>query len=424
MKFRRFLLATLLATAILYDRGLWASTSLPFYLLRTDTVPTPEWDTAPYADSLHPCFLTLADIHFDGRIAQANMKNGDAGYDLWDSVQHQVASLLRGGPMHRTPDFVVVLGDLPAHNEEGAKGLLDARHNIVHTMADLKKLSDTSGVPFFLVPGNNDSWAGDYARFSDQPFQDPASGMSAPLLTQGRAVPVDTSRWRSLGCYSVNPVGNNSRLRLIVLNTVMFVHSPRYLYSPDAEDQRNDIGEQMSWLEHQMEQVRRDSAIAWIAMHVPPGADGYNGKPLWSFNDGHPDQPIDRLLALLHSYRAQIAGLLSAHSHMDGFRRLLDKNGQLITFDSSTPGIAMGHGNNAAIKLISSDSSYQARQAVTFYLDGKTFPKGGWRQYTVSLDLIRDTRRPLDSLIQATYKAFSGASADQYFHETIIVQEK
>ena len=98
---------------------------------------------------------------------------------------------------------------------------------------------------------------------------DPAGAKYWPVIGGS---PIDTSAW-SLGCYSVSPLKKSGSLLVLVLNTNIF--TPRYGRMTGKNRQTADANKELKWLDHQLRAAAAQHRKILIAMHVPPGKDGY-----------------------------------------------------------------------------------------------------------------------------------------------------
>ena len=321
-----------------------------------------------------PNFLVLSDIHLHSSVNQnqISLKEGDTGQDLWDSTQNKIRAVLAGEAGFSKPKFIVVLGDLPWHADASdAHQLLSARENIRTVLHDLWLLSQNSHIPLLYVPGNNDSWYGDYGSFSTQIFNsDDISKHQWPVINpmlsdvvEGPAS-VEDAKNVALGYYAAYPLGKKAGLRVIALNTTMFVH--RYT---DTVHQSDEAARQMDWLAGQLNEAAKEKEHVLIAMHVPPGMDGYKKKDFWRGKLMYEGNKLQNsFLNLLDKYQANVIGVISSHTHMDGIRRLYSQNGKFTAVDISVPGITPGHGNNPGFKLISyNPQNFELMNFTTFY---------------------------------------------------------
>jgi hypothetical protein len=188
-------------------------------------------------------------------------------------------------------------------------------------------------------------------------------------------VPGSDSLFDSIGCYSAYPLGDSVKLRMIVLNTVVFTRSASLPYSSSAEKQHIDASAEMNWFHRQLKEADSLKESVLIAMHVPPGIDGY--KRAQNTSDGifwYDPNVQNGFLYSIDSFqrsRHSIVGLLASHTHMDGIRILRDSNGNTISLLLSVPAIAPGHGNNPAMKVIEydPDKGFAFTDFTTYYMD-------------------------------------------------------
>jgi hypothetical protein len=325
------------------------------------------------ADDL-PDFMVISDIHLHNSLTQdkITLKESDTGHDLWDTTQNKIRSVLAGQAGYNAPKFIIMLGDLPWHADASVEPeLLSARENSGIVLHDLRLMAQNAHVPLLYVPGNNDSWDGDYHPFSTKIFgNDPDGRSNWPVINPGAAdgaageASIIDDKKLNLGCYSAYPLGKKGRLRVIALNTTMFSHK----YT-DETNQQQQATEQIKWLSLQLEQADAGNEFVLIAMHVPMGLDGYKKKDFWRkvfVENGTSVQ--NAFLDLVDKYQKRIVGILSSHTHMDGIRKLYNRDKKLIAVDISEPGITPGHGNNPGFKLISyNPNNFALQNFTTFY---------------------------------------------------------
>jgi sphingomyelin phosphodiesterase acid-like 3 len=301
-------------------------------------------------------FLVVSDIHLDDSKDQDSILPGarNAGIDTWDTAKTEINHLLKT----KEPHFIIYLGDLPLHVP--ATNVASAMTNAGVTLKDLRTLSKKHHIPLLFVPGNNDSPDSDYGKFSPALFDHDTTGARAwPAI--GTTVQKD-ALYGTLGCYAAYPLGRKAKLRVIVLNTVLYTwnyHSPNH----DAE-----CAAQLSWLGHQLRETKANDETALIVMHVPVGVDVYRHNTFWTTKVLVNETTIqNNFLDTLARYRHNIMGLLASHTHMDGFKRLYDKEGKFITLLISAPAVAPSAYNNTAVKLVRYNAEKQFTAAETWY---------------------------------------------------------
>jgi sphingomyelin phosphodiesterase acid-like 3 len=350
------------------------------------------------SDTASPCFLLLSDIHLHGEEDQdaGVTRNSDSGKDLWDSAETKIRSVLSGRGGVRKPGFIIYLGDLPWHAKDSTD-LPGVMHNAGLVLRDLRMLAEKAHVVLLFVPGNNDSEDGDYGAFSEKLFAEDSAGPGAwPLIDGARNVysevpSLGDTTALSMGCYSACPLKTNRRLVVLVLNTNVF--TKKYGSMTGKPRQTADAETELKWLQGQLAVAAASHRHVLIAMHVPPGKDGYlkaepnretctgNFKDLWDSSvrvdvrvegrvqrDGEMIPAQDAFLDLMQDYRSSIISIVSSHTHMDGLRLLKTRTGEVSTLLISAPGIAPGHGNNPGFKTVSYDpSNFQLNGFTSFY---------------------------------------------------------
>jgi sphingomyelin phosphodiesterase acid-like 3 len=263
------------------------------------------------------------------------------------------------------PKFLIVLGDLPFHS---LGNLSDVDSSLVNVYNDFSKIARNNNLPLLIAPGNNDSYSGDYKPLtSNHPvFFQPDTNNMATYANDSLAIP--------LGCYSVFPLGRSRRFRIVILNSNIFSSHRDWQsqLSSYGANQSTDADTEMRWFSNQLHEACQDSEHVLIAMHIPPGLDGnqtmrdHADRYTW-FSAGIQNKFLD----LIHEYQDNIIGLLGSHTHMDGIRLLRnDYRDSITSMLISEPGIAPGHGNNPAIKLIEYDpDNFAIKNFVTYYMD-------------------------------------------------------
>jgi hypothetical protein len=326
-------------------------------------------------------FLLISDIHLSvDKTASYDKDPNDTNKELWDFTRKKINEVLSGrGSLGKTkwkkPSFILFLGDMPLHKGDVA----NMRKNDSIVMHDLREIAESAHCPLVYVPGNNDSGAGDYFPFDAGIF-----GMDAAFANAWPMVGVDTAGGKPDGprvergrgeiganCYSAFPLGTEQgkNLRVIGINSVVF--TPAY-YTKVAHEQVQSITDgELDCLQEQLRQADSLGEKVVIAMHVPPGFDGYKKSDMWDTNlryhNGNKTM-LNEFLDLVKQYRQRIVGMVGSHTHMDGLRRVYDSDHAFNSFMLSVPGIDPGHGNNPAFKLVTYDKhSFEWEDAITFY---------------------------------------------------------
>lgn len=301
-------------------------------------------------------FLVISDIHLDDTKDQAAILPGarNAGIDTWDTAQSEINHLIRT----QSPRFIIYLGDLPLHLPP--TGIATTMSDAGITLKTLRTIAQQHNIPLLFVPGNNDSPDSDYGKFSPTLFDYDTAGAKAWPAIEAHAL--KPAAYNTIGCYAAYPLGRKAKLRVIILNTVLYTWNYR---SPDHEAQ---CAEQLSWLGQQLRQTKARHETALIIMHVPPGIDVYKHNTFWNTKIPVNGTTIQNsFLDTLARYRDNIMGLLASHTHMDGFKRLYDADGKFITLLISAPAVAPSAFNNTAVKLINYNAKRQFTASDTWY---------------------------------------------------------
>lgn len=295
-------------------------------------------------------FLTLSDIHYGSDLipkdgADTGPESLSISMKKFKELSHQV-------------DFIIFLGDIPAHSVVSDKHKPGYEKIVFHELYQ----NDSAAKPIFYVAGNNDSLSGNY-----QPFE--ANGIS-PLTYASdwngacaycEGLIIDGSHMRHKGYYSSYVIPNNKDVILIALNATQWTQtSPlQRIFFRKYKNQEADALEQLAWLEGQLKQYHTKQLL--IAMHEPPG-NSYLGKPIWY------TQYLQKFIAILSQYHHSYdeITLLISHSHMDEFRKIQLKGGKAI-YGYSTPSLSRDHHNYPGMKIFSLDERFKVKDFTTYY---------------------------------------------------------
>lgn len=346
-------------------------------------------------------FLVLSDLHYNPFQTEGFPRRGqDSTRELIESALDQA----RQRCPH--PRFILLTGDLLAHKWED---LYAASHEdptrfrefTGETVAWLareieRRWPDTPVLP---VPGNEDSFEGNYQVQPGGPFLEKFSQIWAPL-TRARAATEATLR--EGGFCSMAMPGDPDR-QLIGLNTVFFSANRMGL---------DDGKQELEWLEEELSRLEREHRRAWLVMHIPPGLDNYHTA--LAFNAGQPD-PVElwrttyqeQFVALLERHPGTVEAAVAGHTHRDDFRLLAPSLPCKIV-----PAISPVYGNNPGFGVFRTDwSDYD------IYYNDLSGPE--WqREYSFReaygldrLDLVRlDTMLQPGSVKAGLYQRFYSVS--------------
>ncbi|MEM7425676.1 MAG: metallophosphoesterase, partial [Pseudomonadota bacterium] len=222
-------------------------------------------------------FLTLSDVHYDGNAQDVWGSQQETSRILWTRAQDESKRLVA----EKNPGFVIYLGDLPAHNMDAGR-----RETQFRAVLDgLQSIVAGTGKRLIYVPGNNDSVAPDYCAFTEggeTPFDHASDPKAWPVVNSKPADFINRDNLAK-GYYSVYPLGapagagTSPNLRVVTLNSVIF--NPNYggfagtCVSPSVR--QDDANGQIEWLRGELQAARDAGHKVLIAMHVPPGVNGY-----------------------------------------------------------------------------------------------------------------------------------------------------
>lgn len=362
-----------------------------------------------------PTFIAISDIHLDSTNPNPIHYGQDTGQQLWARVLSELNHLIE----IKSPKFIILLGDLPSHHFSAS-----AHKKNINTV--LTQMSADITLPVFYVYGNEDSLLVDYGAFNNGPSNllslDPAhytatqgwpalnahSDCSVSLhyaCTYETTDPLplehasDMQYASKYNFYSAYPLGSAVPLRLIVLNSVIFSHKYKPLGSSlEPADKPRGVGSslpksvgsslknqldqaqtEMDWLAEQLADANRKGEAVYLAMHIPVGADPYQGQGMWNntliLKNGLTFQAA--FLNLVGQYQHEIRIILSGHTHMNELRALY-MNKHLINVDIGVPGISPIYGNNPAFNVFSYDNAYQLTESMTYYT---TPTPGTWKNF-------------------------------------------
>ena len=287
-----------------------------------------------------PTFLSISDVHYNSRGPVVAYGQGDTGDGLWVKTQAELQRLIST----KKPQFILLLGDVNAHS------VTNRFENIEKVLQDLRR---NVHIPVYYVPGNNDSLVADYHSFSaagKTPLSaDPGQNWPTLNVSQNCATHptapcnLDVTSGAQFGYYSTKPVQG---LRLIALNSVIFAD---HYVSDDGVSQEDATKKELDWFDEQLTEAGKYNQSAIIAMHIPPGIQDYNLKPMWQ------DFALKRFMNIMIAHSSGISGIYTSHTHNDEFRRLYDAGHQMVAMTISTPSISPIYFNNPAMRIFSYD---------------------------------------------------------------------
>ena len=296
-------------------------------------------------------FLTLSDIHLsiDQKNAMQIMPkeydgNNDMDLKTFESLMQALKENISSTKGIEKPAFVLYLGDMVGH-----QSLLSInRMNFVkeNELAVFKVMQATfQQTPIINVFGNNDSPQENYQAFNYQKVSPYTIAMQAGFkngflstgilcqspVNQKQVMPCLLAQNKEAGYFSVLL---KPHLRLIALNSVMF--------SPDHTAQKSEVDAQLIFLKQQLSAAKKNSQSVLIAMHIPVGKNVYDDSIFWQ------EKIKNEFLRLINTYAPIIKGVLVGHTHMDEFKIIKLKSGELGEY--FTAGLSTSHGNMPSLK--------------------------------------------------------------------------
>lgn len=330
-------------------------------------------------------------------------KNGQAtNYALFQSLLTQIQT--------QKPENVIILGDFLAHRFRTLYLQSTHDHNRDHynnfVLKTLQYLTSSiqqvlpADSSVYPVIGNNDSVGGkdcaysDYCVITNGAFYKALANQWSALFSNNDNKSRFLATFPYAGYYEI--ILPNTRDHILVLNTVLFatkVQGPNVDKAAQAE---------LNWLQQKLKEISDANEKTWIVYHIPPGIDAYSTAknflgvvvPFW---DKEYSQPF---LNLVHQYNSTITGVLSGHTHMDGFL-VLDLNASTHNVvDTFIASVSPIFGNNPSFKTYSySSDNFTIRNFATYYLDLRNKNFAWQKEYDFS-----STFQPNDDLFTGYQK--------------------
>lgn len=349
-----------------------------------------------YADDTK--FISIADIHFDPFFdcnqwqgqCELIVKLNQAPYERWESILNQYSSNKIAGTGNDTnytllkislaklkekneeikPQFVFVLGDFLAHHFDkkykkfsGDSSKSDFDHFVKKTLQFLSYEIHKSfpQAEIYPVVGNNDSYTGDYGSVPNGKFfHDMEAVWSKLFINQANLTAFHKSF--PIGGYYAVDADNNKKLKLIVLNSVLFSSKAKGAHLKEA------AAEELRWLRQQLQEAKDKNQSVYLLFHIPPGIDVFATlrvkfffiQLFWKKEYG------EELVNTLSEFPGTVKALFPAHIHMDTMQLLPVGNSSLIEY--FTPSISPIFGNSPGFKIFMYDKNYQITNYNTYYI--------------------------------------------------------
>jgi alkaline phosphatase D len=292
-----------------------------------------------------PSFLTSSDIHYGSQNTSAD------GQDTGD--EFLAIAMNKFKQLAKNVDFILNLGDLPTHMYFVSPRKEEYEKTVFHALYE----ADSYLKPMFYITGNNDSLSGNYQPFEKDgksPLNFATDWTGACVHCEGLII--DDTHMRDGGYYSSYVIPGNKEIILIALNSMQWTNLSFFLR---YANQQQAAYQQLFWLKQQLKKLKGKQLI--LAMHVPPGR-AYNGLEYWH-------RPfLDSFINILEHHKSSFGQitLLTAHTHMDEFRKIRFHDGSAI-FVYSTPSISRIHHNNPGMKVFRLDAQLRIKDFVTYY---------------------------------------------------------
>jgi len=270
--------------------------------------------------------------------------------------------------------FVIVSGDLISHDFfQKYKSLFpqstpsDYRAFVEKTVNYVidELYGSFPGAPIYVALGNNDSDCGDYQLDVHSEFLAvtgkevikgfPASERKAALET-----------FTDGGYYSVSLPAPMAHARLLVLNDI-FMSKKYATCAGKADPTASDA--QISWLQQQLAEARRNKEKVWVMAHIPPGVDPYSTATkqdnVCSGQGPEMFLSSEKLADVLSKFDDVVELAIFAHTHMDELRLLIPENKESSALQNGValkmvPSISPIDGNNSSFTVARIDPATAA----------------------------------------------------------------
>jgi len=256
----------------------------------------------------------------------------------------------------RDPMFVLWTGDSVAKrfNEYSKEVITYDLTNLTHLMKKLYN-SFNGKVPLYPVLGNHDA----YPQHNQEPTGDWVYKLVGDLWEPFLPKEALTTLKKS-GYYSVSV---NDKLRLIVLNTVLY-----YIHNSKTS-KVTDPGGQIAWMRSELEAAKKKGQAVYIAGHVP--VRGHGG----CFQT-HFEKPF---LEGMKGYHDIIKGSFWGHCHVDAFQLFGNySSGDFHVGHLASTMVSRNRRNPSFRRYIfDTDKDYDIQDWRTFYMDLEKANKEG-----------------------------------------------
>jgi len=299
-----------------------------------------------------------------------------------------------------TTDFVIVPGDFLAHEFEkkaaDALGTASSEEKIsalaVGTTAFVgdslaRALPDK---PIILALGNNDSDCGDYEITPGGRYLAGTRDVVRRLAGADLLATDFDRTYAAGGYYAVRHPGLPETL-ILVVNDI--------LWSADYRDACGSNGEaaaeaMFAWLRDRLAGQKAAGGSVWLVHHIPWGIDPFSTAHSKDSACAAKVVPFlrapyaDAFISLLRDYRDVIQASYAGHVHTDGYRLLIDDDGNALGLQKVVPAISPIYDQNPAFQIVTYErASGVPTDFATYYLanldQASLAVPGDWRiEYT------------------------------------------
>ena len=307
----------------------------------------------------------------------------------------------------RHPAFVMVTGDLLAHNfpriYRGITPDADQQQYAAFVLKTVRFLAlrlqrEFPGAKIYITPGNNDNDCGNYSVQANGEFLHDTAEIARALATGDAEF---TKGWQSLGSFNV-PHPTVPGMRIISLNSIFW--SQKYLALSSEQGCKavstTAPADLLKWLDGELAAAALAKQKVWLMFHIPPGIDGYSSASARqsAIKGGAPDNAETCAKAivpmwvpewtaqfddLLTKYRATAIATFAAHIHSDDFR-LVGATSEGRTFILLGPAISPVYEENPSFRVVSYRRDGTLTDHTTYYLANlpaaSSKHKGKWKQ--------------------------------------------
>lgn len=341
-------------------------------------------------------FMTVSDIHFDpfticdpsaacplidalrnapssqwNSILSREMKllphyGEDTNYLLLKSTMAELGKRARVV----RPQFVLVLGDLIAHNyilkfkqyssdksQEAYEGFV--RKTYEYLVMELNRAFP--GVDVFAVVGNHETYQGSYMVDRNGAYYHDMNYVFARLIKNKRSKAELQNSFPVGGYYAIN-LPQQRNLKIIAVNSLIFSYRAQGAEVAKAAD------EELAWLHHELELAALRHQKVMIVDHIPDGVDVYSSLKTGKFDlvTLYKPEYTTRFEAEMQQFAPIIVGVLAGHFHTDWFQVLTYGNDKVPV--SGVPSISPLVGNNPGYKVYQYSSlTLQLENFQTYY---------------------------------------------------------